>query len=185
MTSSPSWFLGLRVADAEALRRAVANAPEEIRTTLARDLHVTVSYFGPVTEVAARRAFAYASARLPAAIDAVTGPPILLGSARFPRSVCALFAGGVSELSALIRALENPCRAEAGLEPETREPVPHCTLGVILRRVSRERHAELLAWANSLETAGHSLQFDALHLYTRAEPTSATRYRCVDSVRLR
>ncbi len=185
MTRPPAWFLGLRVSEPAKLLHLVADAPAGIETTHQEDLHVTVSYLGPVSEASARSAFSLAREHPPVVIQATAGPPILLGPPARPWAICASIAEGRIALDAVLSTLGNPCRATAGLPPDGRERVPHCTLAAIDREARGDVRAGLVHWASALQTSGAALLLDTLGLFTSAEQGASTRYRCVDSARLR
>ncbi len=184
MTRPPSWFIGLKVSESDDLLAVTAGAPPGISKTHPADLHLTVAFLGAVDEAAAGRAFAIASARVPAVINATAGSPLLLGPQACPWAICASIADGAEAVTDLASALADNCRLAAGLQSEERDLLPHCTLAAIDRGVGDELRAELLEWGAGLQTTGHSIVLDTLGLYRTADPEASTRYRCVESVRL-
>ncbi len=184
MTRPPSWFIGLKVSESDDLLAVTAGAPPGISKTHPEDLHLTLAFLGEVDEAAAGRAFAIASARVPAVINAATGSSILLGPQACPWAICASITDGAEAVTDLVSALADNCRLAVGLQPEERAPLPHCTLASIDRGVGDELRAELLDWGAGLQTSGHSIVLDVLGLYRTADPTASTQYRCVEFVRL-
>ena len=155
---------------AEGLQRRQQGLPGA-RWSPAENLHVTLRFFGEVTETTA--------ADLDAELGAVPGAPFdleLAGVGAFGegREVRAVWAG-VSE-SAPLRVLAGRCEAaarRAGLAPETRAYRPHVTLAY-LKRPDPARVAAWIQGCNMLRSP--PFRVSGFGLYSSWPSKEGSRY---------
>lgn len=160
-----NWFVALPV-EAELPLPA---PPEGLRLFAPADRHVTVAFLGPVSEDAARAAFA-AVARVvgdgrftvPAAVG--LGAVVPLGPARRWSALAALLGEGRAEVEAAMATVRREAWRAARAEADDRPPLAHVTLARPPRTGAHVREAAL-AWAAGLDLRGVSIPLRRVALY--------------------
>lgn len=174
----PNWFVALPVDPAGWYPARVADPPPGFRRFHPDDLHLTVAFLGGVDEATARAAWAAA----PAAPDFETtlGPVVPLGNPRqgYTALAATLESGRTAVEGWMGRAIA-PMRAAAGLAPERRPPLAHCTLARPGRRADAGDRRLGLDWAAALDLGGVRLRLDRLALYTWSADRTRRQFRIV------
>jgi 2'-5' RNA ligase len=155
-----------------------ASAPDGLlRWFLPEDHHITLAFFGPLTEEA-RAAVAQRLAQCPPLSLVVTLGPLLAlpRPERLSALSCSIQEGGAA-LTSFMQEHRDPLLACAGLPPEKLPPLPHLTIARPLRRLEdSQRHAVLL-WARQVVPPALPLTLRAPALYTRAYNQGARQFR--------
>lgn len=169
----PNWFIGLPVGDVGVTGSWPA-PPARVRLFAAADVHLTVAFLGPCGAEAAQAAWDALPSALP--------PPVRgrLGALEpFGRTALATpLTEGRPAAVALIEALRGPLLAAAGARPDNRPPNPHVTWARAYPK-GRAQRAAVDAWRAAIGEVDVDVRFDAIALYTWAEPPGAARFRVV------
>ncbi|MEO0605228.1 MAG: 2'-5' RNA ligase family protein [Myxococcota bacterium] len=174
----PNWFVAWPVVVAPGFR--LPDAPRRVRVFPAEDRHVTAVFLGACGEAAARRVFASAAALPAPNARATFGPVEALGNPARPSALSALVAEGREALAEIIADHRADWLAQAGRRPDTRPPLPHCTLARAQRRATEAERVAAVNWGRQLETNGVTLEVRPLALYTWAEDRRERLFQIVD-----
>lgn len=178
-------FLGIALPQAvqsslDSLQRAFAASPSGIRWVGAAQRHITVKFFGEITQpqqesIALRlKQLLQAHPAFSASLDAVGGFPSL----RLPRVLWVGVGQGRQRLVSLAEAVERESQA-LGFKSEERAFHPHVTLARIdSERVSR-RIGE--AAAGVLWAAPEAWRVAAVNLYRSSLSADGPRYEVLEA----
>lgn len=176
-----NWFVGLPVPTEGWLDALLAEVPRRVRTFAPGDVHLTVAFFGRVSEEAARRGWAAADPTGHPPFRVRLGSLAPMGNPRRPSALSLLLDEGRDEAVRLIEALRDPVLAAAGARPDRRPPKPHVTVARPRRKASKPERREALAWAAAQPPVNAALTLEQLALYTWSDDRPATLFRIVDT----
>ncbi|NNC90599.1 MAG: hypothetical protein HKN82_19250 [Akkermansiaceae bacterium] len=154
-------------------------APPGLRWFHPGDLHLTLAFFGREDP-----------ARLPAlreVLEAIPfpGATVTLGTLRglpSPRRLSALaftLAEGRDEVAAVIGAWRGPLCAAAGVDPDSRPPLPHLTVARPARKDPAFRPRAVRDWMDSLPASGPPVQVLAPALFGWAPDRPRRQFRLI------
>lgn len=176
---SPNWFIAWPV-DAPALTRSLRrDLPAGLRLVADADLHITLAFLGSAGEKRAHEAWAHALTLPCPVFDVAAQRPVALGKPRRPSAYGVVFDDEQGHLAAFIGRHRDALRESAGVDAESRPPLPHLTLARPPRSagpVIRERASE---WIDGGELPTTRLALDRFALYTRAPDGHASRFQRV------
>ncbi|HSC89266.1 MAG TPA: hypothetical protein VLC09_18415 [Polyangiaceae bacterium] len=176
----PNWFIGFPFPGDFLAQLA---RPPGARLQHAEDVHLTLSFFGAVSEQAARagweRLESLLEERAEAAHVVSLAEVLPMGSERSFSALAAHLGEGRGELERCLGEYRDAVREAAGLGPERRAPRPHVTLARPPRAATVEQRRSLLEWASGLELGGVRARLDRIALYTWFEPRGARKFRIV------
>ena len=182
----PNWFLGLHGTWEGG---ELPTPPAGFRIFAASDWHLTVAFFGPVTETAAGRGMsALCLGALPVSPLRVTlGPVVPLGRGTGPEAYSALSAlvdEGRDEVEGLIADVRDACCKAAGARTDTRPAKAHMTLLRPERRAGASERIVGLEWAKGLGNLGWRGSLDSVSLYTWSQDRNETLFTIAKSLPL-
>jgi 2'-5' RNA ligase len=173
----PNWFIGLPVPTGGWLAPLLRSAPSSVRPFQPADVHLTVAFFGPVEEPAARRGWdALAMHRSPP-LEIVLGGLAPMGNPRRPSALSVVVTEGHGPLVALIAALREPACRAAGAKQDDRPPLPHITVARPLRNATDAERREAIEWARSRRAVDARVALDRLVLLTWAPDRRERQFR--------
>jgi RNA 2',3'-cyclic 3'-phosphodiesterase len=182
----PNWFLAFPLAGAFVLE--LPKPPASIRLFHPDDVHLTLSFLGPVSETAAERGFAALLTALesaPLAAQTLSlGPVVAMGRPREYTALSALLARGREKMEQVLGEYRGPVADAAGVRADRRPPKPHVTLARPRRRAGDEERKAGLDWAASLELGHVEASLDRVALYTWSEMRRERWFRIVREHRL-
>jgi 2'-5' RNA ligase len=174
-----NWFLGWRpsepldwIAD---LRR---NAPNGLRWFHPEDCHVTLAFFGRLSADQVRNICECLSKSTPEQFPAVLGKALLLPNAR--RFSALSFSIESDLLRSALAQQRGPWLAQAGVPPETRDPLPHLTFARPDRRASPAQLRAIRGWIEKPKAPRDlSITFEGPSLFTWADDRSQRQFKVV------
>lgn len=168
MTARPNWFIALPVDAGAVPVEWLATIPAGLQRFHPDDLHVTVAFLGAVDEHAAHRA--WAGIGTPAGLPLWPRPRRVraFGRPERPSAYGLEVDDDRGSVAAFIGEYRDGLRAAAGLEAETRTPVPHVTLARPPRRAGAAIHGRARRWLARAEVPDVIFTLDRLALYTRS-----------------
>jgi len=152
-----------------------------VRVFIGADCHVTLGFFGPVPESAARKAWARIGEfpsfrRVSGSFSGVEA----LGHPRSASALCAMIDAGREALSEMIAEARAPLLRAAGAPEDSRPPLPHMTFARIQRRAKGAERREALRWAHAIDLRGVTFTADSVALYTWADDRRERLFRVVE-----
>jgi len=174
-----NWFLGWKpsgpldwIAD---LRHG---APHAIRWFHPEDCHVTLTFFGRLTEEKIREICERLAASSPQSITATIGKPLLLPSSR--RFSALSFSVESEALRNAIAEQRDEWMVLAGLPPESRDPLPHLTFARPDRRGSSAQLRAIRKWMEELcPPRGFAVTFEGPVLFTWSDDRTQGQFKIV------
>lgn len=157
-----SCFLGYRVPTTPGLQTLLAALPESIQPVHEDDLHLTLAFFGAISEDRVEQLWQQATAASPPPLDVGATSLEAYGHPQRPRTV-ALSLRPNSELLHWLHVHQGRLLKMAQRPTETREPRPHLSLG-------RLRSGQVMPDLTELHPHQHttlSLSLRQLALYGR------------------
>lgn len=175
--SAQNWFVALPVT-AGPWFSALPPVPTGFRSFHPEDLHITVAFFGPVGERAARAGWEAARWTV-GAVDASLGSVVPMGDPRRYSALSALLVQGREVVEAEIGAFRAPALAAAGAAPDRYAPKAHLTLARPMRSAGPSERAAGLTWAAALDLTEVRVRLDRIALYTWDEARTDRLFRVV------
>lgn len=164
----PSFFVGFPFPYADALE-GLAPAPPRVRLFDPLDLHLTIAFFGRSGLERALAGFYAVDVSSMGPVEVTLGAARLLGNPRHPTAIARVLDEGAGLLAKYVGEHRDVALAAAGLEPETRDPLPHLTIARIQRRASSADRARAEAWMRAIEPREARFAIDRVALYTWSE----------------
>jgi RNA 2',3'-cyclic 3'-phosphodiesterase len=177
---TPNWFLGVPVDTGRWLEPLARSAPSSVRVFQADDVHMTVAFLGPVSDDAARRAWAAVRAVGTHAVEASLGKLAAMGNPRRPSALSVVVEQGHDELCALIAALRGPAWQAAGARPDGRPPLPHITIARPSRAATDRERRAAVEWALAQPPVNQQVRLTELVLFTWAVDRRERQFRAVE-----
>lgn len=181
-TRGANWFVGLPVATwvgERLLTTLQASAPPGLRWFKPADLHLTLAFFGPVGEAAARRGFAAGGWHHGAVVR--LGGLGAFGPRRHFSAIGVEPGEGRETLVDLIAAGRDGALRGAGARPDTRPPRPHLTIARPTRDATASQRAAVLDWLHGTPPPAESLTLDRVALYTWAADRRVRQFDLIDA----
>lgn len=147
--------------------------PPGLKREIAVDLHLTIAFFGGVSEASARKAFELTRAWPPAPAEAVMTALEPLGNPRHPSVIAATTHS--ADLVALMTHHRDALYDAAEVPRDTRPPLAHVTIARFGRRASKSERAAGLAWAAKTKLEEARVKIAAVALY-RSAPSAERKY---------
>ena len=178
-SAPPNWFIAWPV-DAPALTRSLRRElPAGLRCIADADLHITLAFLGSVGEARAHDAWAHALTLPCPAFDVAAQRLVALGKPSRPSAYGVMFDDEQGSLADFIGQHRDALRESAGVNAESRPPLPHLTLarpprsaGPVIRKCASD-------WIDDGELPSTRLELDRLALYRRAPDGHASRFQRV------
>jgi 2'-5' RNA ligase len=148
------------------------------------DVHLTVAFFGPVEEPAARRGWDTLGAHRSPPLEIVLGGLAPMGNPRRPSALSVVVTEGREPLVALIAALREPACRAAGAKLDDRPPLPHITVARPLRDAADAARREAVEWARTRPAVNARVTLDRIVLLTWATDRRERQFREVATLRL-
>lgn len=176
----PNWFVGLPVSAGRWLEKLLEEAPSDLKRIHPDDVHLSVAFFGDVSEEAARRAWAIAEAyhHPPLAVRLSGLAP--MGNPRRPTALSVMLSEGHDEVCALIAGLRGPMAKAAGAREDDRPPKPHITVARPPRKATGEARRRAVRWAERHPPLDVPLTLNDIALYTWSEERKERKFRIAE-----
>ena len=163
---TPNWFVGFPI-DLGSYRDRLEPAPRGVRLFARPDTHLTVAFFGAVTEAHARDAFAACPEPDLMPTDVTFTHVELLGPRHKPSAISLIGTGeGAAEVAACMGRVRGPLLVAAGARPDDRPPLPHVTVARVQRKATGEQRRAARSWALALPLPAEPVRVSELALYT-------------------
>lgn len=169
-----NWFIGLPapLSFADAL-----HPPPGVRLVTSEDLHLTLTFLGPVDSVRALSAFEAARCfRLPAT-DISLSHVVGLGPRKRPSAFSALLDQGRADVEQAMFEARDALFDAACVPRDPRPPLAHLTLARPRRSASVEERTLAQAWAEGLDLHSFRTRLTRLALYTWSADRTTTQFR--------
>jgi 2'-5' RNA ligase len=173
----PNWFIALPIP-ADAWHETL-NPPEGVRLFGAGDLHITVAFLGPASEVQACAAFEHAPTFPLPALEVSLANVVALGGARRPSAFAALLGEGRERVERAISEVRERMWLTAGARVDTRPALAHVTFARPERRASQDTAKAARRWALGLELGAPRCRIDRIALYTWSAERRAQLFQIV------
>ena len=176
----PSCFVAIPLPPTPAVEALHGALPPEMRRVHPADIHLTTAYFGRI-DPALHEPLLAATAVIPwEGADVVLGGALPLPSRESPTAMTLDLAPGPGHdaVVALMAKWRPRLAALAGVEGETRGPLPHLTFARPRgRRMTPDKRDAILAWADSMEPLNEPVRLGRLALFrSRPHDTVGPRY---------
>jgi len=181
----PNWFLAFPISG--AFLGDLPSPPPAVRLFHRDDVHLTLTFLGPVPRPAAERAFAAFEEKFQqtpfAPLQISLGEVVGMGRPSEYTALSALLVQGRETLEEILGSFRAAIAEAAGVRPDRRPPKPHVTLARPKRRATPEERALGLSWASSLELSAETL-LERVALYTWNEMRRERWFQTVREVPL-
>lgn len=178
-----NWFVAWPVQIEDPWWEAMQRPPSGIRLFHRLDLHMTAVFLGNCGETTAMLCWNAVRESPPASlVVSAAGMRPFGPSGRFSALSLTLAESDVSGAVERIRALQRDALTASGVEPESREPVPHVSIARPQRHADDITRRQALLWASRIEPPARPWRLDRLALYTWADRRDDHLFRVVDEV---
>ena len=171
MPAPPSCFVALPLRPCPPLLDLQDRLPDVLRPIHPEDLHVTVAYFGRIPRARHEGILALVASMPREPFEVTLDGLLALPARRRPTATTLRLGEGHDAVAALMSAWRPRLVAAAGVEAETRGPLPHVTFARPRgRRMTEEKRAAVLAWIDATPELGAHATLGAPALFRSRPP---------------
>lgn len=182
----PNWFIAFPVRESLWLPTMLEGLPPGIRAFHPLDLHLTLAFLGPVTELQARQAWNEALKTPPSATFISFLHMEAFGGTRNPTAFSLTLQEGRASLIQVLNQQTRSVQQVAGARLETRPPRPHVTIARPSTKARGDRAVAEAArqWMETVRVPGEGLWLRELSLFTWAQARQTRLFEEVETLRL-
>ncbi len=175
----PNWFVGLPVVAVPWHASLLRTAPPGLSELHPDDLHITVAFFGGVSETRAAAGFEVACGlRADPLVVRLSGLEPM-GNPRRPTALSVVLGDGAERTGALIASVKGAALEAAGAPADRYGIHPHITVLRPPRRATDEDRRVAVAWAKTVAPLDVAVTLDRVALYTWSEDRRTRKFRVV------
>lgn len=178
-----NWFIAWPVEIETGWWESLQRPPAGIRLFHRLDLHITGVFLGNCGESTAMACWAAVQDSPPASLVVSGATMRPFGpSRRFSALSLTLAGEHIAAATERVREVQRVALAASGVEPESREPVPHVTIARPQRHADDITRRQALLWASRVVPPEQPWTLDRLALYTWADRRDEHLFRIVEEV---
>ncbi len=180
---SVNWFIAWPVGIEPAWWESLTRPPAGIRLFHRQDIHLTGVFLGNCGENTAMASWEAVRASPPAEVVVCAATMRPFGpSGRFSALSLTVVQEHNHAIAEQIREVQRVALGASGVEPDSREPVPHATIARPQRHADDVTRRQALLWASRVIPPSEPWILDRIALYTWADRRDEQLFRIVDEI---
>ncbi|CAM2008451.1 2'-5' RNA ligase family protein [Acanthopleuribacter pedis] len=174
-----NWFAAFPIDAGTWYAPLTATCPDTCRPFAPSDLHLTLAFFGHLTEAAVEAVQKHLSQLSIPAMGFQFDHVVLLPQATRFSAMCLGLGRGGATVAAQMETHRDALLATAGLPPENRAALPHVTFARPIRKFKQQAQQDGADWSRALVVPDKEIQVKELALYTWSADRQKTKFRIV------